>query len=145
MIDNGAYEDEEWVEGAEGAGENRSHSIFKELLDDKALEKRFGGNVFREFRLSNIPSKELPRLRDMYGVVLQLEKFEEKYHKRGIPLDLSTVKDMILADITSAVVLYRAERGFERKMLVTNISKEEGHLEEKNKRSILGGLFRREE
>ncbi len=138
-------EDEEWVEGAEGAGGGRPNSIFKELLDDKNLEKRFGGNVFREFKLSNIPPKELPRLRDMYGVVLQLEKFEEKYRRKGIPLDLSTVKDMILADITSAAVLYRAERGFERKMLVTNISKEEGHLEEKKKKSILGGLFRREE
>ncbi len=141
-------------------GEDEERSPLEKLLENTTLNfiedtdslRIFGEKEeeakkldIREVKLANLTPAQEAQVSSLYSFLLQIEALEKKYHERGVPLDLRTVKRAILADIKAIAATSRGRRGFERKLWVTNISREEYAGGEGKKKKILGGVWGRED
>lgn len=114
----------------------------KEFLTDESIKKLFDADYldFKDIKLSNLKGYQEFVIGELYSILMQLESFERKYKEKGIELNLTTVKRAIAADIKAIATASRGRGGFERKLWVTQISKEETVEEKKRPLSrIFGG------
>jgi hypothetical protein len=108
----------------------------KALVEDKRLERELK-YVYKEFRLANFTPEQERIFRELIAAAIQLHIYEEKYKKKGVNLHLEETIRMMLADAEAIAIASRSRKGFERRMLATQIQEIE-QKEASEKKSKLG-------
>jgi len=129
----------------EAAGGPYMETSVDTFLKDESISELFDEVEYldlKDVKLANLTPEQEFIVSQLYSVLIQLEAIERKYREKGVDLDLTSVKRAIAGDIKGIAATSRGRKGFERKMWVTNITKDESS---KGKKPTLSGFWRRDD